>query len=393
MTKEQPSTKIWTKDFITISVAYFFVFIVFYALLTTLPLYVIHELGESEARAGLVVTSMLIAAIIVRPFAPKLVEILGKKKILLLSLLLYTLTMGLYLLINNFIPLLFIRFLHGISFAVVTTVMSAIAVDVIPKERKGAGMGYFAMAMNLAVVIGPFIGLLIAQQLSFHMLFIVLTAVMLISLVTSLFLNVEEKERKQTDFSLSFHDLIEVKALPVGILSGLVGFAYASILSFVPIYAEEMGLAHVASYFFLVYAGLMLLTRPSLGRAFDEKGPKAVLIPCLGLFAFGLMLLGFTTTGFILLVSAALIGIGYGTLLPGFQTMAIQSTSHERSGHAIATFFIFFDIGISLGAYTWGVIVDRSGFETMYFIGSALVVATIFVYLALDARMRKKVKI
>ena len=52
MTKEQSSAKIWTKDFITISVAYFFVVIVFYALLTTLPVYVIHELGESEARAG-----------------------------------------------------------------------------------------------------------------------------------------------------------------------------------------------------------------------------------------------------------------------------------------------------------------------------------------------------
>ncbi len=392
MTKESSSTKIWTKDFITISVAYFFVFIVFYALLTTLPLYVIHELGESEARAGLVVTSMLVAAIIVRPFAPKLVEILGKKKILLLSLLLYTLTMGLYLLINNFIPLLFIRFLHGISFAVVTTVMSSIAVDVIPKERRGAGMGYFAMAMNLAVVIGPFIGLLIVQKMSFHVLFIVLTATMIVSLTISLFLKVHEPKKEQIDYSLSFHDLIEVKALPVGILSGLIGFAYASILSFVPIYAEEIGLAHVASYFFLVYAGLMLLTRPALGRAFDEKGPKAVLIPCLGLFALGLMLLGFTTTGIVLLISAAVLGIGYGTLLPGFQTMAIQSTSHERSGHAIATFFIFFDIGISLGAYTWGVIVDRSGFETMYFIGSVLVVATIFVYLLLDARLRKKAK-
>ena len=335
---------------------------------------------------------MLVAAIIVRPFAPKLVEILGKKKILLLSLLLYTLTMGLYLLINNFIPLLFIRFLHGISFAVVTTVMSSIAVDVIPKERRGAGMGYFAMAMNLAVVIGPFIGLLIVQKMSFHVLFIVLTATMIISLTISLFLKVHEPKKEQIDYSLSFHDLIEVKALPVGILSGLIGFAYASILSFVPIYAEEIGLAHVASYFFLVYAGLMLLTRPALGRAFDEKGPKAVLIPCLGLFALGLMLLGFTTTGIVLLISAAVLGIGYGTLLPGFQTMAIQSTSHERSGHAIATFFIFFDIGISLGAYTWGVIVDRSGFETMYFIGSVLVVATIFVYLLLDARLRKKAK-
>src|SRR5699024_4963044 len=87
----------------------------------------------------------------------------------------------------------------------------------------------------------------------------------------------------------------------------------------------------------------MIAFRPYLGRAFDEKGPRYVLIPSLLIFASGLIVLGFTETSLVLLIAAGLIGLGYGTLLPGFQTVAIQKSDSHRSGHAISTFFIFYD--------------------------------------------------
>ncbi|HZW68931.1 MAG TPA: hypothetical protein VFF20_10110 [Pseudogracilibacillus sp.] len=61
--------KIWTKSFIGIVMTQLLFFTVFYTLLTTLPIYVIVNLGESESKAGLVVTFMLLSAIIVRPFS------------------------------------------------------------------------------------------------------------------------------------------------------------------------------------------------------------------------------------------------------------------------------------------------------------------------------------
>ena len=86
--QQQASDRIWTKSFISLSLIQLFIFIVFYALLTTLPLYVIHDLGGSNASAGLVVTVMLVAAIVIRPFSAKLLDIFGKKKMLIGVLLL-----------------------------------------------------------------------------------------------------------------------------------------------------------------------------------------------------------------------------------------------------------------------------------------------------------------
>src|SRR5699024_5417623 len=126
------------------------------------------------------------------------------------------------------------------------------------------------------------------------------------------------------------------------------------ILSFVPVYAEEIGLATTASYFFLVFAIVMVVFRPYLGRAFDEKGAKIVLVPSLIIFAIGLATLVVTNGSIMLLVAGGLIGLCYGTLLPGFQTLAIHRTTADRSGHAISTFFLFYDLGIALGAVVWG---------------------------------------
>lgn len=386
--------EIWTKSFISLALTQFILFTVFYSLLTTLPIFAIDNLGESESNAGLVVTFMLASAIIVRPFSAKILDIFGRKHTLVGSVALFTITTFFYLWMHSFIPLLILRFIHGISFSIVTTATSAIAADIVPESRKGAGMGYFAMAMNLAVVAGPFIGLSLLQFISFTTFFVVLSALMVVSVVFALLVQIKEENQTtetRPSLAIKWSDLIETKAVPVAIISGLVGIAYASILSFVPVYAEEIGLAQSASYFFLVFAVVMVVFRPYLGRAFDEKGAKVVLVPSLIIFSIGLATLGVTTGSIMLLVAAGLIGLGYGTLLPGFQTLAIQRTTPDRSGHAISTFFIFYDLGIALGAMIWGAIIGGFGFETMYFVGSVLVLVTAgLLYVQLTNYRRKQ---
>lgn len=374
--------KIWTKSFIGIVITQLLFFTVFYTLLTTLPIYVIVNLGESESKAGLVVTFMLLSAIIVRPFSSKIIDRLGKKRVLIFSIILFMLTTVAYLIAFEFVTLAIIRFIHGVSFGFLTTVTGAIAADIVPAARRGEGMGYFAMSMNLAVVIGPFMGLLLLQHISFASLFIVLSSLMAISLIFALIVNTREQDLPEefVKTSLSIHDLIDMKALPVTVISGMVGISYGSILSFVPVYAEELNLAKVASYFFLVFAIVMIVFRPYLGRAFDEKGPRIVLVPSLFVFALGLGLLSVTNTATVFLLAAAIIGLGYGTILPGFQTIAVERAGPKRTSQAMSTFFTMYDLGIGTGAFLWGLISSHYSFEIMYMISALLVVFTAILF-------------
>src|SRR5690625_1276424 len=117
--EETSKVRIWTKDFISLALTQFILFTVFYSLLTTLPVYVIDELGGTQSNAGLVVTFMLASAIIVRPFSAKVLDIVGKKRTLVLSVGLFALTTFFYLTINAFIPLLILSFIYCIFFSIV----------------------------------------------------------------------------------------------------------------------------------------------------------------------------------------------------------------------------------------------------------------------------------
>lgn len=373
--------KIWTKSFVSLALTQFLLFSVFYALLTTLPIYVIVHLGESESKAGLVVTFMLLSAITIRPFSAKIIDLFGKKAVLIASVFAFLITTVAYLFTVDFIALSIVRFIHGLSFGTLTTVTGAIAADIVPPARRGEGMGYFSMAMNIAVVIGPFVGLLLIQHASFTSLFFVLSAMMVFSLIFSLFVQTPKVlEKKIVVSSLKLSDLVEVKALPASIISGLVGFSYGSILSFVPVYAEMKGLAHMSSYFFLVFAVVMIVFRPYLGRTFDERGARIVLVPSLIVFALGLMLLSNMNTTITFLIAAAIIGLGYGSILPGFQTLAVQHSGPKRTSQAMSTFFTLYDLGIALGAFTWGIITAHYSFATMYMISGLFVLCTMFLF-------------
>lgn len=378
--------KIWTKNFISISLTQLLFFTVFYTLLTTLPIYVIDDLGGSESQAGLVVTFMLISAITVRPFSAKVIDLVGKKKVLVISVTFFLAMTASYLFASNFVILSAIRFMHGISFGFMTTITGVIVADILPANRRGEGMGYFAMAMNIAVVAGPFIGLLLIQHVSFQTLFLFLIVLMVISLFAALLVKIEEGPGQENmTLTIKWSDLFEVSVLPITIIIALVGFSYGSILSFVPVYAETIGLAKVSSYFFLVFAIIMIAFRPYLGRAFDEKGARFVLIPSLIIFSAGLALLSVAQTVAIFLIAGGIIGLGYGSILPGFQALVVQHAGPKRTSQAMSTLFTLYDTGIALGAFTWGIISATHGFTTMYLV-SALVVAVTVVYFHLYSR-------
>lgn len=375
-------TTIWTRPFFMALLNNFFIFLVFYSLLTVLPLFVIDELHGTEGQAGLATTVFLLSAIIVRPFSGKIIELLGKKKTLIISVMMFGISSFIYFWVNDFYLLMALRFFHGIWFSIGSTVMVAIAADMIPPQRKGEGLGYFAMSMNLAVVVGPFLSLALIRWIPYTSLFMGLAWVIVIGFLCSFGIQVTEDDVVEEDVSkrLTLKDLLEVKAIPIALVGFLTSFAYSGIMSFISVYAKSVGLFESVSLFFVVFAAAMLLSRPYTGRLYDRSGPNAVIYPSLIIFAIGLILLSVTHSVFLLLVAGTLIGLGYGALLPSFQTMSIVAAPKRRTGHATATFFIFYDLGIAVGSFVLGVVSSQFGFSALYLICSGVIIITIAVY-------------
>lgn len=69
----------------------------------------------------------------------------------------FGLTMYFYNLATTIVLLAILRIIHGVTWAVSTTAVGTAITDIIPDSRRGEGMGWYGMAMTIAMAIGPMI--------------------------------------------------------------------------------------------------------------------------------------------------------------------------------------------------------------------------------------------
>lgn len=374
--------KLWTKDFLIVSSVNFFLFLTFYVLMVTLTIYTMDNFNASQAQAGLASSIFVLGAVLVRPIAGKKIDKIGRRKMLLGSLVLFLIASIGYFLVNSLSLLLIDRLIQGFAFGLATTATGTIAADIIPNERRGEGTGYFAMSTNLAMAFGPFIGLLITQHFSYSIIFYAASLFAAFSLVASLFMNVPEGDKggasPQKGFKIS--DYFEKRALPIAIFIGFAGFTYSSILSYLTSFAKEMDLMDAASFFFVVFAVFLLASRPFTGRMFDVKGENAVIYPSLLLFAVGMVILSQSHHGITLLIAGALIGVGYGTFQSSCQAISIKEAPSNRMGLATSTFFTMYDFGIGVGPFLLGFLIPFTGFKGLFIGMSVFAFVLIGIY-------------
>lgn len=390
-------SKLWTKDFIMVSTSNFLLFISFYILIVTIAVYSIEEFHASQSQAGLASSIFVLGAVFMRPIAGRMIERVGKKNLLLLGLILFLVMTLFYFLVNNLALLLVIRFFHGFALAISTTATGTIVADIIPAARRGEGMGYFATSQNLAMAIGPFLGIYISQNYEGNMIFIATTIFSVVALIATLFLRVPRStfvpDNSEAGDGFRLSDFFEKSTIGIGILVAILGFVYSSILSFLNTYTAEINLVDAASFFFVMYAIFLLLSRPFTGQWFDRLGENAVIYPSLLLFGIGMFVLSQANAGIVLLFAGAIIGIGFGTFQSSAQTVAINEAPRHRIGLATSTFFVFFDIGVGIGPFLLGMILPLIGFRGLYVGMALLIFLSILVYYVVHgkkATARKK---
>lgn len=375
--------QLWNKSFILCLANNLFLFVFYFAQTTILPIYILNELHGTLAQAGLAMTLFMASSIAVRPFSGLIIEKFGRKKTLYISEALFCLFSFAYLFADNLTILLVIRFLHGIWFSILTTVTVPIANDFIPTKRKGEGMGYFVMSINLGVVLGPLIGLTLIQPFAYTTVAGILAATICLGFIFCFMIPIQAETKSvitQLKRRLTLQDFVEKKALPVSIMAMLVSFSYASIMSFISTFAESKSLLPYASLFFVVFAISMMSLRPITGKIYDRKGANYVVYPAIALFSIGLIILSQINSVADLMIAAIFIGIGFGSAQPCLQTLSIQRSAKDRIGHATSTFFTCYDLGIALGSILLGLVIAQQGYSFAYLLCACITALSLVFY-------------
>lgn len=377
---------LWTREFIGMGFTNLFYFMSQYILIASLPIYMAEEMGGGQWEAGMAMTFFQIGTVAARPFAGRIIDRANKQKLLLGTSCLFLLVMIAFHFADSLGMIFGLRLVHGILFALGTTASATMASMVLPLSRKGEGIGYFAVSGNLAMVIGPMVGLLIIQYFGSYILFSSLGILAVLAIAAGNGKKLPEEvilpdKTKKTKFTLS--SFLDKNALPAVGMSAFVFFAYGGVLTFIPMYTQSLDLAGYSSLFFMVFALIIVVTRPLVGYMFDHNGPDFTVYPGFVFFGIGFVLFSMVEGPVMLLISAAFLGLGFGALAPAAQTIAIRSAPPSRTGVATSTYFWSLDIAVGLSATILGALAMTFGYRYMYGVISVSVVILGAVYYGL----------
>lgn len=357
---------------------------VFYLLVTIMALYAAQQFGASDAAGGFASSAFVVGATFARLFSGWAVDVFGRKRSLLASLIVVVIACLLYFPAHSLLALVAVRVLHGAAYAVASTAVMAVAQSVIPHHRRAEGTGYFALGTTLAAALGPAAGLALSHAWGYNAIFVIVASLSGVALALSLLLRAPAQER--SGVTLSLGSIVHPRVAPIGAFMLLIGVAYAGIITYINAYSRDAGLETGASFFFIAYAAISLIMRFVLGRVQDHRGDNAVVYMALVSFTVGMAILAAARADWMVIVAGLFVGLGYGSLMPAAQAIAVRLVPVTEMGAGISTLFLLLDVGIGFGPILLGLLISATGYTTMYWLLAGLIVVASAVYFVVHGR-------
>ncbi|MCX6252521.1 MAG: MFS transporter [Bacteroidetes bacterium] len=372
--------KVWNKDFTLLASSNFLMCCAYYSLVSTLPVYISQNLHTPDSIVGITMAAYTIAAVLIRPFTGFGLDRLGRKTIFLTALLLYGSIFAGYLFAFTILFILVVRFLHGFTWGVTTTANSTIAVDIIPRHKRGEGIGYFGISTTLGMALGPVVGSFIYQHLGYSGMFLAGLSISMVSFGLASMIHYPRYHSSSQHIAFRWDNLFEMKVILPAINLLIIMMTYGGLVSFIALYGHEIGIVK-ASGFFLVYAAGIILSRFTSGKVMDRQGPRKIIIFCLSLLIIGFPLLAMVKTDAGYFGSAIILGFGNGVIWPTFQTMANNIVPPGRRGAANSTLFTLLDLGMGLGMILTGFISQVSSIGAAFLVCSGIATVGLLFFL------------
>ncbi|MFI3268574.1 MAG: MFS transporter [Rikenellaceae bacterium] len=373
---KETKSPLWTKNYIMAFISNMMIFFSFYMLVPILPFYVMEDLHLDESSTGVVLALYTIAALLIRPISGFLVDKFSRKPLYIICYVLFTLVFAGYALTNIIAIFVILRVLHGFGFGLSTVSGSTIAIDVMPAERRGEGIGYFGLSYTFAQSLGPLTGFWLYSNYDFNVIFLIAFGFAFIGFLSIFPIKLPSLEMPKTvgeKEPLSLDRFLLVKGLPCILLLLLVGYGYGTLSNFIGLYCLESSFNCDPGIFFLIFAAGVVVSRLLSAKAINND--KVVSVALIGsvLIAVGYFALAYCAASWMFFVGSTAIGIGFGCVNPAFQSLLVNLAPHNRRGTANATFYTFFDLGIGAGIALGGVIIEYFNFTLLLSVCAVLI--------------------
>ena len=378
-----------TPSYILIIAANFLQFFGFWLLIPVLPFYLQEVFGADKTSIGAILSCYTIAALCMRPFSGYLLDTFSRKPLYLLAYFFFTAMFGGYMLASTLTLFILCRIIHGFAFGMVTVSGNTIVIDIMPSSRRGEGLGYYGLANNTAMSIGPMTGLFLHDaSAGYTFIFCCSLGACLIGLLCAYLVKTPYKAPVKKE-PISLDRFILLKGIPAGISLLLLSIPYGMTTNYVAMYAKQIGITSSTGFFFTLMAIGMAVSRLFSGKLVDKGKITQVIqagmyLVCLCFFA--LSACGWSAswsiewTTYLFFLISLLLGIGFGTMFPAYNTLFVNLAPNNQRGTATSTYLTSWDVGIGIGMVLGGYIAEVTTFRMAYLSGAVLTVISLLYF-------------
>ena len=377
-----------TPSYCFILAANFLLYFGFYLLMPVLPFYLTQYFHTSNATVGVILSCYTVAALTIRPFSGYLLDTFARKPLYLFAFFIFTAIFAGYLLAGTLTLFTILRVVHGLAFGTVTVSGNTVVIDIMPSSRRGEGLGYYGLSNNIAMSVGPMVGLFLHDFYSFQVIFTWALISCSLGLIMATLVKTPVKQPIKRE-PISLDRFILLKGLPAGLDLLLISIPYGMTTTYVAMYARQIGVTQGSGVFFTLMAVGMAISRIFSGRQVDKGRITQVIsygmyLVCLCFFTLAacrsLMHWDAHLSIYIFFSVALFLGVGFGTMFPAFNTLFVNLAPNNQRGTATSTYLTSWDVGIGCGLLLGGYIGQVSSFDKAYLFGACLTIVSIIYF-------------
>lgn len=340
-------------------------------------------LNITEQETALLIAVFTMPGVFLIPVLGFLADRLGRKHVLVPSLLLFALAGTACGFVRDFNLMLVLRFLQGSGAASLGALIVTIIGDLYSGRDRAAAIGYNESALSMGEAIFPFIGGSLALLGWYFPFFLPITALPL-AILALLWLDVPDFKQDWL-----FRDYVK-NALMLVRNRRVAGLFMASIVTFV----IHFGVAQtyfpflMKNYFqtssFVI--GVMMtvmfltaaLTASQVGNLVERFTERTLLKMAYLIYALALITIPLSPSVWVLLVPAVMYGVAQGINIPSFITLLTNSAPMEYRAGFLSINWTVLKFGQTIGPVLMGLILGIWGIGSVFFAGA---VFAIFMFL------------
>jgi len=356
-------------------------------------LYITQKFNIGMTQAGIILGIWAAFGLIGSMVGGALTDRFGRRRIILFGLVfsaLSSLSLGL---VNSLAILYPLAIIIGFFSNIDGPAYDAMLADLLPEKQRPEGYSILRVVDNLAWIIGPAAGGLVALR-SFFMLFLIdsvlscVIAVIFYKLITetkpaaSAEKGHESVWRTATGYRQVLRDLPFMAFLLASLLMLMV---YTQMFNTLPVYLRNVhGFSTSAYGFMLTSSAILVVLFQFFVTRLSKKQPPFIMIALgVALYAIGFGMLGFISAYGLFILAALIITLGEMIVVPTSQVLAAGFAPPDMRGRYMAVYGLSAAIPTTLGPGLAGLVLDNLNPNLLWYVGGILCIVSALGFYAL----------